>query len=481
MQKYFGFFLMVIGVLVLGRQVGGATAVTTHPPATSPAVTVQMIKDIVPGGSGSYPDDLFSVNGILYFSAFDAAHGFELWRSDGTPAGTYMVADINPGPDHSLPADMVAYGGYSNDSDFYFLARTNSSQLHQIWKSDGTAAGTVQAMATVDDPRSLTVVGDTLYFYANDPLYGQELWANNGTYSGSWLVQDINPGPGSSYVTQNPVALGNKLLFTAYDGAHGIELWVSDGTIAGTQMVKDIHPDASSVGALGNFVVWGGLAYFSGNDNLFGGELWQTDGTPAGTVRVAAVSSSIGTHVQILGVFNGQLYFLGDNPARLWATDGTESSTRLVHDFGPQVNYGSSSGAVPFNNGFCFSYGGSRFDTGSFLELWCSDGQTAVHLDIIPADDEEVQSAPVVLGNTLYFDLQDGVHGLELWQSDGTVAGSQLVQDINPDPHVGSIPLDLTVVNGRLFFTADDGTHGRELWLLTEQSSWPVYLPFVIR
>lgn len=485
MQKYIGFFLMVIGVLIGGRQVGGATAVAPQPAAALFTTTVQMLKDIMPGGTGSDPYDFFSINGILYFSAFDDAHGFELWRSDGTPDGTYMVADINPGPDHSSPADMVAYDGYFNDSDFYFLAQTDSSQPPQIWKSDGTAAGTVQAMAPVDDPRSLTVVGDTLYFFANDALYGRELWANNGTYSGSWLVEDINPGPDSSYVTQNPVALGNKLLFVAYDSAHGIELWTSDGTIAGTQMVKDIHPDPSSIGALGNFVVWGGLAYFSGNDNLFGGELWQTDGTSAGTVRVTAVSSNIGIPVDILGVSGGLLYFLGNGPARLWVTDGTESGTRMVHDFGSQVSYGNSfEAATPFNNGFCFTYIGSRLDTGSFLELWCSDGQTAVHLDIIPTNDEEVQSEPVVLGNTLYFALKDDTHGFELWQSDGTVAGSQLVQDINPSPYTDSSPQELTVMGNHLFFKADDGTHGRELWLLTAQtpqSSWSVYLPFIIR
>jgi ELWxxDGT repeat protein len=472
--------LLLAGLWVLVGQAEAETAVT-HNAAALPTTTVQMLKDINPGGADSYPDDFFSINGILYFSGFDDAHGLELWRSDGTEAGTYMVKDINPGAGHSVPTEMLAYSGYSNESDFYFLAKTDDVHSYQIWKSDGTAAGTVQAMAYVDDPRSLAVVGDTLYFFANDPLYGQELWANNGTYSGSWLVQDINPGPANSYVTQYPVALGDKLLFIAYDGAHGIEPWISDGAIAGTQLVKDIHPDPSFAGASGYFVKWGGLAYFNGNDNLFGGELWQTDGTSAGTVRVAAVSSSIGMPVDILGVFNGQLYFLGSRPARLWATDGTESGTHMVHDFGPQVDYGNSLGAAtPFNNGFCFTYIGSRLDTGSFVELWCSDGQTAEHLDIIPTNDEEIQSVPVVLGNTLYFTLEDNTHGLELWQSDGTVAGSQLVQDINPSPYMDSSPQELMVVGDHLFFSADDGVNGRELWLLTEQTE-SVYLPMIIR
>jgi hypothetical protein len=49
-----------------------------------------------------------------------------------------------------------------------------------------------------------------------------------------------------------------------------------------------------------------------------------------------------------------------------------------------------------------------------------------------------------------------------LWTSDGTAAGSRMVEDINPSG--SSKPMWLTNVNGTLFFTANDGVHGRELW-----------------
>src|SRR5207249_5968447 len=68
-----------------------------------------------------------------------------------------------------------------------------------------------------------------------------------------------------------------------------------------------------------------------------------------------------------------------------------------------------------------------------------------------------------VINKTLFFTAYDGVHGSELWKSDGTESGTVMVKDINPGSS-GSYPYDQTVVKGTLFFTADDGTTGRELW-----------------
>ena len=66
-------------------------------------------------------------------------------------------------------------------------------------------------------------------------------------------------------------------------------------------------------------------------------------------------------------------------------------------------------------------------------------------------------------GLTLFFIYEDGIHGTELWKSDGTPQGTMMVKDICPGP-VSSRPTNLMALGSVLMFSADDGVHGMELW-----------------
>ena len=93
---------------------------------------VEMVKDINSVSDHSFPAYLTPFNGELYFVANDGTNGGELWKTDGTEAGTVMVKDINPGSDHSYPSYLTPFNG-----ELYFRAN-DASNGYELWKTDGT-------------------------------------------------------------------------------------------------------------------------------------------------------------------------------------------------------------------------------------------------------------------------------------------------------------------------------------------------------
>ncbi|HEY6554235.1 MAG TPA: ELWxxDGT repeat protein, partial [Vicinamibacteria bacterium] len=209
-----------------------------------------------------------------------------LYRTDGTATGTYPVFS---GSGLSLTTnELVAFKG-----TLYFIG-TSSEGRRSLWKTDGTPGGTVRVVdvggsesppySSFFSPRAYpTVVGQQLFFVADDGEYGAELWRTDGTPGGSTLVRDIAPGDATSDASGLREAAG-KLYFNASDGEHGFELWESDGTEAGTRMVQDITPGVSS-STPDQLAQAGGHLFFSADDGVSGRELWALPlAGPAGCV-----------------------------------------------------------------------------------------------------------------------------------------------------------------------------------------------------
>ncbi len=108
-----------------------------------------------------------------------------------------------------------------------------------------SGAPTARAWARSPSPSFARRAGSTYFFEGSDDTHGDELWRSDGTSAGTFLLKDIFPGAGSS----RPYAfteLNGTMFFTANDGVHGWELWKSDGTVAGTVLFKDFHPGPES-------------------------------------------------------------------------------------------------------------------------------------------------------------------------------------------------------------------------------------------
>jgi ELWxxDGT repeat protein len=176
----------------------------------------------------------------------------------------------------------------------------------------------------------LTHAGGTLFFSAHDPIHGRELWKSDGTADGTIMVKEIAtvpfPTPGWDASPLYLTSVNNTLFFVANDGIHGYELWRSDGTEAGTVMVKDINP--SGTASLGQLTNVNGTLFFKANDGIHGSELWKSDGTEASTVMVQDINPSGDASPGKLTVVDGKLFFKADDGVHgneLWATETIDS------------------------------------------------------------------------------------------------------------------------------------------------------------
>src|SRR5690606_15841350 len=100
-------------------------------------------------------------------------------------------------------------------------------------------------------------------------------------------------------------------------------------------------------------------------------------------------------------------------------------------------------------------------------ELWISDGTSAgttLVQDIFPGSQSSGLVSLKPLANSLIFTANDGVHGKEMWRSDGTPAETKLVIDIADSCTDNAWPFDITPSGDGVMFRADDGVHGYELW-----------------
>ncbi len=354
-----------------------------------------MVKDIVtgPGSSnGEYNYNMVSSGSYLLFTANTAAEGLELWKSDGTTAGTAILKNINTGADSSSP------------NNFFLL-------------------------------------GSTVLFMAKDATHGEELWKTDGTAAGTVLVKDINTGlpastsielfPGFAFpIFQGFHLFNNKAYFRALDGVSSGEVWGTDGTAGGTVLVKDIVPGAvfppPSI-FLFNAVNLPNKFMFSVSDGATTSELWQSDGTPAGTILFKAFSFvnsdfpsiltnyqyDINTGILTYPLFQGNKFFFTastDTEGReLWISDGTLANTRIVKD----INAGTENSTDYTSYAFT--------------------------------------------ADTLYFSADDGIKGNELWKTDGTAANTVLKADINVGAASSDLDIFLFPIGGKLFIGANNG------------------------
>lgn len=271
-----GTVLFAADDLIHGRELfisdgtaAGTRLVADINPATMPN---DVTEDLEPPliGVGSNPTDFVRFGSGACFVADDGRTGRQLWFSNGERRGTYRVVDEGQAPYDSAPHDLVVFQGA-----LYFIAGHDGGEA--LYRSDATSAGTV----LVDDltldgkpsfAHALTVTDGSLFLVVFNETTGSELWVSRGAPGTAHLVVDLRPGLLGS-APQNLTAVGGVLVFAADDGISGLEPWRSDGTAAGTFRLGDIAAGAAS-SSPGPFSVVGQLVLFGADDGIHGRELW---------------------------------------------------------------------------------------------------------------------------------------------------------------------------------------------------------------
>jgi ELWxxDGT repeat protein len=319
----------------------------------------------------------------------------ELWRTDGTAAGTFRLLTVE-GP--VWTTDLATFQGIA-------VLFVGWESHVEIWRSDGTPEGTFQ-IAKKEGVWRLCCAGGTgteVYFQlVTDSV---SLWRTDGTVEGTIRVASLPPSGDNE---TRPVRVGDRVFLAVSGQTAEEELWSTDGTEAGTVKVA-----AGLWGLPITLKESGGQLYIVAyeDDNYFTFNLWRSDGTAAGTAVLLRSSPHRPTGLTDLG---GRLFFAaGDFQDELWTSDGTPAGTRPLRDTNPEIGSRPSAFAV-LGDRLYFS----AFDPEHGFELWSTDGTAGgTHLvqDIAPGRFSSSPDQLTVVGDRLYFTADDGATGRELW------------------------------------------------------------------
>ncbi len=442
------------------------------------------VKDITPGPDSSfeYNDDLWLPFGeVALFTLFNANSEHEVWRTDGTEAGTFILINLGFNePHHALKLD---------DNTALFTATMPDDAGELVYKTDGSLANTENIYTHPEAFHHLDMVlfdgavfvgdyGDTangdsqlfrfditsvtltlitefgfgsfrticatdnyLYFMGGNSDGDTALFQSEGTAETTIDYIVINTGSEFSQ-NINMTAAGEKVFFWYRPNSDfDYSLWVTDGTEAGTQILMDFALNSSNyLGEKNSIIAHDGKVFFRAtpagiSTTGWVGELYVSDGTPSGTFTIDMIP---GDHdiPEYFTVHNNELYYQSRQNKKTYKTDGTSFGTTMTINL-TDVTYGGSFGDEMLSNGEyllsrgIWSYG--SFGNNSGTELLYSDGTSegTVLIDLVDGEEEAFPNALTLVGDKLIFTGESVETGRELMVLDLTTLG-QVIDAVEP-------------------------------------------------
>ncbi len=427
-----------------------------------------IVKDVRPGTSSSGIENMTAVNSVLFFTANDGVYGHELWKSSGTAASTVLVKDMTPGyaGSHGESSSSFRMANFKNISGLLFYTAYKGNEYY-IWTSNGTASGTIaHYLAAGPDhvqPRPLFTQMNGMVFFFNSQypqeeanVYDYSLFKTNLTASLAEpeLVQELHNNPETPYypelvVMQSP-AYGSHLYFNGTDGWESITLFRSNGYSEGTDILYYADPFfANQSSTPHNFIPFKGKIAFLAQYQFYGShDIYITDGTEAGT------RSLVGFEAEALEIVATSNFIYGSGVYHL-------EIYKVSEGYLPPYGYfqWADYGAPPAE--FLTAVNEDIFFTNPRGELWRIDG-TSNELRLLKTIGtlRELKA----LGTNLIFRVTTATNGEELWRSNGTSTGTLRYATIRSGTALAPLESPSATIKNTHYFVANDGIHGNEIW-----------------
>jgi ELWxxDGT repeat protein len=453
------------------------------------ALGTQIIKKGIQGGyntnfniSGNF---VATDNGIVYFQATDS-QGTELWRTDGTTAGTYMVKDILTGAGSSSPRDIVAIG-----NKVFFTAKTTNG-ARELWVSDGTSANTKVVitlggtLAFDDGAYQPMVFNNSVYFFGKKNTVSginyYELWRTNKDGDSTTMISTQLTATLNATNSYWYAAWQNKLYFvrSTNNGQSGESLWESDGTSLGTKMVHSLPPFTGisnrPTPKFFDFVLTDTLLYIGGSiSKAEATEVLVSNGKSTGLKVLKDIYRYYGFGSFPKNFAKGagnKVYFAandgGASGNELFTSDGTETGTKLVKNINTKSDHAGIGTLKVLSNQLIVNAFSEEFG----YEMWRTDGTSTgtnkvkdIGVDKASGTQTGYPFESIELNGNLIFTANDSIRQNELWRTNGTETGTTILKDIAQGIQSSSNPSRLTSLGNKVVFTAQESTTGQELYV----------------
>jgi ELWxxDGT repeat protein len=383
---------------------------------TTDGVVTSFIKDNE-GNDVVDPYRFVELDDIVLFQATHPVYGKILYRSDGTSAGTYSLI--------SIPVNLDIRCATVINGLVYFKAEPSSEEISELWVSDGTLLGTKQITTSdgsyIEFPCGFTAINGDVYFRGELADIGKELLVTDGTSAGTELFKEFYPGTERGYngagdYGTDILLYKEDIYMAARNEDNGDEVWISDGTAAGSLLFKDFIPGPGP--SFPDLIKTEDALFFFATEETEGKILWK------------------------LNEANNQVVPFYD-------INEESTSTNIAH-------------FSEFKDGYLI-YGFDDHIYGSEFRFLQKDGTGNLIKDVNPGTENRFKIGIINYGNIFFFGEDDGINGLELWQSGGTEANTMLIADIN----IGSDDSDprlLDYDDEGFYLSATTAANGRELY-----------------